>query len=361
MTTKSPLTRRAALTMMTGTALAAGSALCMPHVARAATGITVRDQGGVFTQAFTEAFYKPFQKETGVEVLGVAGAANPAAQIKAMVETASYTWDAAILTRDIYQDLYAAKLLEPLDQSGPDVSEMPAEMKAEGWLGIDVYAFVSAYRPDIVGATGPKNFAEFWDVDRFKGTRALRKFPRETIEAALRADGVAPGDDIYKVLSTPAGWDRAFKKLDQIKKHIAVWWSNTSETAQLLRTGQAALCPTFISQVRVVKEAGTALNWTWQDGFYGVEGFSVLKGTPKADIARKFVKFCARADRQAVFTQFVANGPANPAAIKYVDQKHREFLPTDPANFSAMQPVNETFWAQNRATALERFQTWLIT
>ena len=46
MTTKSPLTRRAALTMMTGTALAAGSALCMPHVARAATGITVRDQGG---------------------------------------------------------------------------------------------------------------------------------------------------------------------------------------------------------------------------------------------------------------------------------------------------------------------------
>ena len=37
------------------------------------------------------------------------------------------------------------------------------------------------------------------------------------------ADGVRP-TDVYKVLATPAGVDRAFKKLDTIKTDI-VWWT----------------------------------------------------------------------------------------------------------------------------------------
>jgi len=40
----------------------------------------------------------------------------------------------------------------------------------------------------------------------------------------LIADGVEP-KDVYKVLGTPAGVDRAFKKLDTIKKNI-VWWES---------------------------------------------------------------------------------------------------------------------------------------
>ena len=39
-----------------------------------------------------------------------------------------------------------------------------------------------------------------------------------TIPAALVADGV-PKDKLY-----PLDLDRAFKKLDEIKPHIKVWW-----------------------------------------------------------------------------------------------------------------------------------------
>ncbi len=46
------------------------------------------------------------------------------------------------------------------------------------------------------------------------------------------ADGV-PAADVYKVLGTPEGVDRAFKKLDTIKKDI-VWWEAGAQPPQLL-------------------------------------------------------------------------------------------------------------------------------
>ena len=44
----------------------------------------------------------------------------------------------------------------------------------------------------------------------------MKKEPRYNLEMALMADGV-PAEDVYKVLATKEGVDRAFKKLDNIK------------------------------------------------------------------------------------------------------------------------------------------------
>src|SRR3546814_3650346 len=59
--------------------------------------ITVRDPGGSYVDAFREAFYLPFEKKTGIKVVSAVAAHNPTAQIKAMVEAKSYTWDVALL------------------------------------------------------------------------------------------------------------------------------------------------------------------------------------------------------------------------------------------------------------------------
>src|SRR3546814_14999351 len=61
--------------------------------------ITVRDPGGSYVDAFREAFYLPFEKKTGIKVVSAVAAHNPTAQIKAMVEAKSYTWDVALLAR----------------------------------------------------------------------------------------------------------------------------------------------------------------------------------------------------------------------------------------------------------------------
>ena len=49
-----------------------------------------------------------------------------------------------------------------------------------------------------------------------------------------------------------------------------------------------------------------------------MEGWVIPRGNPKADLARRFVKFCANAKRQAEFTPHLAYGPTNPNAYKFI-------------------------------------------
>lgn len=57
-------------------------------------------------------------------------------------------------------------------------------------------------------------------MNKYPGKRALRSGPKITLEVALMGDGV-DAKDVYKVLGTPEGLNRAFKKLDSIKPNIA--------------------------------------------------------------------------------------------------------------------------------------------
>ncbi len=59
-------------------------------------------------------------------------------------------------------------------------------------VGAIVYSFVLAYDGDKIKGDAPKNWADFWNVQKWPGKRALRKGPKTTLEIALLADGVAP-------------------------------------------------------------------------------------------------------------------------------------------------------------------------
>jgi hypothetical protein len=54
-----------------------------------------------------------------------------------------------------------------------------------------------------------------------------------TLEFALMADGV-PVKDVYKVLASKEGQDRAFKKLDELKPNIQ-WWEAGAQPPQRVR------------------------------------------------------------------------------------------------------------------------------
>ena len=88
-------------------------------------------------------------------------------------------------------------------------------------VGGIIYATVIAYNADQSAAGKPSARGDFFDLQRFPGARGLRKSLVVSLEWALMADGV-PVDQVYQVLSTDSGVDRAFKVLDRIKKNI-VW------------------------------------------------------------------------------------------------------------------------------------------
>jgi len=354
MTTKQTTSRRDLMKLTAGAAAVGIFAPALTRQAMAATQITVADPGGPFGVAFRKAFYDPFEKETGNKVINVAREAEPTAQFKAMVETKSYTWDVCTLTLSARDILAAQGLLEPIGFTLADVPGMMPEAVSPLWMGTDVYSTVLAYRTDKV-KNAPTSWADFFDVEKFPGRRALRKNPIDTLEQALLADGVSL-DKLY-----PLDIERAYKALNKIKPHIAVWWTGGAQSTQLLQSGEVDMIPGWNARFQAAIDGGTPAKIVWNQGLYSLEGWSMPKGGPRSEVGRQFIRYCADPKRQAVYTETLAYGPTNLDAYKTIPEKRAIDLPTSPQNLKQMRLANEEWWAANRAAVTERFNSWLLS
>jgi putative spermidine/putrescine transport system substrate-binding protein len=92
-----------------------------------------------------------------------------------------------------------------------------------------------------------------------------------------------------------------------------------------------------------------------------VDSWCILKGTPRADLAREFIKYATSAKAQAAFPPFVANGPVNPAALAMIDPARVRLLPTFEENIKKMRHVDIEWWKANKTTAIDRFNAWILT
>ena len=218
-----------------------------------------------------------------------------------------------------------------------------------------VYATLIAYRKDTMGKNPPKGWKDLWDTKGHPGVRAIRKHPFDTMEAALMADGVEP-KDLY-----PIDFDRAFKSLDKIKKDVAIWWTGGAQTSQLLKTGEVDILFTWNGRAQVAIDDGAPVELVWNQALWTFEGWSILKGTPKADLVREFIEFCAQGEQQAKYTPYVAYGPTAPDAYQYVDKERAKVLPTNPAYLKNMVSVDTDFWGKNKEKASEMFNAWLLS
>ena len=321
--------------------------------------IFIRDPGGPYAAGFKEAFHDDFKKATGIESVGLQGQHEPTSLIIAMVDTKTYTWDMALLTPAAADQLVNTKggYLEKLNIKTPHLDATPAEYKTEYFAGNDVFATNLAYRTDVFEGKGrkpPQTWADFFDVKGFPGRRAMRKHPFDTIEQALIADGV-PLNKLY-----PLDFDRAFKKLDTIKKDIAVWWTGGAQTSQMLKSGEVDICPTWNGRAQAAIDEGAPVKIVWNQHLWSSEGWCILKGTPKADMCREFIKFAVDPARQAKWTKHVAYGPTLADAYKTIDPKRAAMLPTFADNIKNRVEADYKFWAKEKDKATERFNAWVI-
>jgi putative spermidine/putrescine transport system substrate-binding protein len=322
----------------------------------AAEQITAADVGGAPGAAIRAAFYDPFEKETGIRVVGVAHDPDPTVQFKLLVDTRSYIWDLCMVTPAHVVSLTKPKdYLEPLNLPAAEGGQLLPGMLTPNWMGFSVFGTILAYRTDKFGENGPQNWADYWDVKKFPGRRALYRGINGAIEAALMADGVA-AKDLF-----PLDVDRAFRKLDQIKPHVNVWWTSGAQNTQLLQSGEIDMTDTWGGRAYAAIESGAPVRMMWQQGQYSTDGWSIPKGTPRADLARKFVAFCVKPDRQAQYSSTVANGPSNQHAFDLIKPERARVLPTSPHNFAGLGATDAEWWGTNKAKVQERFQDWLLS
>ena len=249
---KNPLRRL--LTLLTvGAALTA-----LAPTGASADSLTIVGWGGSLGEAETEAFDKPFAKETGTEIVPEVYNGG-LAQVKAQIEAGNVTWDVVDAEMTDAERGCAEGLLEeiPTSELAPAPDGTPPEKDffesaiAECGVANYVWANVFAYDERKFPDGGPQTIADFFDVEKFPGKRGMRKSPKANLEWALMADGV-PLEEVYDVLETPEGVDRAFKVLDKVKNDT-IWWEAGAQPPQLLADGEVAM-----TQAAMARAIGSA-------------------------------------------------------------------------------------------------------
>jgi len=340
--------------MMNRTVLAAVVAASVALPAFAQKQITVVNFGGANANAQKKAYYEPIEK-LGIKVVPVEYNGEQA-KIKAMVETKKVTWDVVeVESPDVARGCDEG-LFEKLDYSkiGNKADFVPAAVTECG-VGIFVWSTVMAYDGDKL-KDGPKTWADFWDVKKFPGKRGMRKGARYNLEFALMADGVKPVD-VYKVLATKEGADRAFKKLGELKPSIQ-WWEAGAQPPQFLVAGDVAMTTVFNGRVDAANREGRNLKITWTGGIYDLDYWAIPKGAPDKENSLKFIAFASTPAAQAEYAKAIAYGPTNNKALASLDAKVLANLPTSPANSKDAIQMNLKFWADQGEALEKRFASW---
>jgi len=296
---------------------------------------------------------------------------NPATPIKAQVEAGNVTVDVADVEYADAIRLCDEGLLESIDPAvlpaAPDGTVatedfLPGALTDCAVASIvfsTVFAYDTTKFPE-----GPTTIADFFDLEKFPGKRGIRKGAKANLEMALMADGV-PAAEVYALLETPEGVDRAFAKLDTIKADT-IWWEAGAQPPQLLADGEVAMTTAYNGRIFAAAIAeNKPFEVVWDGQVYEYDLFVIPKGAPNKDAALEFIKFSTDTQRLADQAKWISYGPARKSSGALVglfnDGKTEmaPHMPTSAENLTNALPSSYEFWVDRDSELNERFNAWL--
>ncbi|WP_372886475.1 ABC transporter substrate-binding protein [Shimia sp.] len=347
----------------------ASSALALAAGLASAESITVVSWGGAYTKSQVEAYHKPWMAKTGNTVVSE-DYSGGLAEVKSQVESGTVTWDLVDVELSDAVRGCDEGLLEEMDHSmlpaAPDGTPA-AEDFIDGALtdcavANIVWSTIFAY--DSSKTPGVDSIDDLFDLEAFPGKRGLRKNPKANLEMALMADGV-PAGEVYELLSTPEGVDRAFAKLDTIKDSV-VWWEAGAQPPQLLADGEVVMSTAYNGRIfNAAAGEGKPFEVVWDGQIMDFDLWVMPKGAPNKEAAMDFVAFSTDTQRLADQATYISYGPARkssgPLVGLYQDGKTQmgPHMPTAADNLKNALVNDFEFWADNQDELNERFNAWL--
>jgi putative spermidine/putrescine transport system substrate-binding protein len=337
-------------------ACAAGLFALAPGMA-AARDLTIVAWGGVGQDAQRAAYFEPYAKATGKKVLE--DQTPLLAKVRSMVESGNVTWD--LLDQESAEAVIGCEegLFEKLDWSQIDKTKYVDHVHSECGYGFYTAGNILAYDGDRFASNPPSSWADFFDTTKFPGKRGLWNTPKGALEVALMGDGVPVGE-VYKVLRTPEGVDRAFAKLDSIKKEILLWNSG-AEFLSRLASGEYVMTYAWNGRIATTNATDKKnFKIAWDAGYtYVTDQLVVVKGSPNAGQAMEYIKFIdEHPELQAEYTKRTFYSSTSLASLDHLSDDVKAQLPLIPDRLKNAVPVDDEFWVENLDSLTERFNTW---
>lgn len=311
----------------------------------------VNTWGGPWEESARVNWFEPFMRENNVEIKTVSPVSF--AKLAAQVKTGVYEFDCTTLGDADIVRANEAGIIEDIKQAPIDQSKLWKDAVFQNGVGSHAFATLISYRKDKFQNGGPQTWAEFFDVKKYPGARCLQRHAGRVLALALLADGV-PADKLF-----PMDLDRAFAKLETIKPSMRVWWTQGPQSGQLLRDGEVDLIGIWQTYpVRLIKE-GIPVEMVWNQALLDKAYWVVSKGSPRRELAWKFIQSAVQPERIAKFSLANVYGPLNPKAFDHISAEDAKLTPTSPENIRKVVQQDTSKAGDQMAEANKLFERWI--
>lgn len=323
--------------------------------------VVVASWGGEYQAAQREAFWRPFEKETGIKVVEDESPDN--AKIKSQVDSGNPQWD-IVATGSTALQKFGPDYFEPLGvtKHAEAYAQIPKDIMTDRSVGAAQYCAAIGYRTDKLSPSErPETWEDFFNPGDFPGERAMASdggIPFDSTEAAWLAAGNSPAT------VRNMDMDEILGQFSKIRPSIGKWWTSGAEGAQLLASGEVAMAIIGMSSVASLAEEGVPVAISPRDMLCGWDYWYILKGAPNKEAAQRLVAYMMDPRRQAKFSELAQMGSAHPESGKYLPKEGPTvgFLPNSPGVSPAAvkdQDV-DAWWAENESEWVAKFNEWRL-
>lgn len=321
-------------------------AMAMPALAEET--VAYASWGGAYQEGVRKAILDHLPKDHGMKVVDYT-LSGGIRDIRTKVAANAVDIDVAELYGGLCDIAAREGLIEKLDYSKiPNAAGIPEHLRNDYWVGFTAYSTVLAYNTDVYGDNPPKNWADFFDVEKFPGTRAIGgTTPQTNLEIALMADGV-PKDQIY-----PIDVDRAIAKWAGFKDNLTVRWSSGAQATQLATAEEVDMLTIWAARIEAAIKEGAPYAYTLQDAVMDVECLLVPKGSPNPEGAMRLINHMLDPKYQANLPDFIPYGPLNQDAFAQglIAPEKAARIVTSTENIAKQLITDMPYWAEHTVAA----------
>ena len=349
-------------------------------ITSSAFAVTVASWGGAYTESQKLGYGDPTAKALGVDINWV-DYSGGLSEIKAQKEAGAITWDIIDVfafdtingcDEGIFVEFDFDKDFPAAPDGTPASEDFFAPMPSKCAVGNILYSCNYAYNVNNVDGT-PKTIKDFFNTKKFPGKRAIYKSALTNLEIALAGDGVymgKGGSEIYKLLETEAGVNRAMNKIKELctdPNGGCVFWSAGAQPPELLVSGEVVMATGWNGRFFNAEIGeGAPIKQVWDGQGLDYEYFALVKGGPDEANAKKALAMMTNTEMLAGSAKYIAYAPYRLSSLEiikanepwYKDGKTEMMpqMPTAPANTKKYFLVDPFFWADNGTELGEKWE-----
>lgn len=309
--------------------------------------LTFVSYGGIYQDGQIAAL-KAFADKSGVQLLS--DGPTEISKLQAQVESGNVTWD-VVDTGDFSPFVHCGKLFQKLDMSKLDTSKTPPNQVSECSVPAMNYGVVLMYKTEKYKDNPPKSWADFFDAEKFPGSRALEgsgDLSGGIIEQAL----IASGGKVEGM--TVADIDKAIEKVKTLGPDT-IYWKTGAESQQLAESGEVDMIAMWTGRAMTAVKNGAAFTPVWQDWLVVMDQLTIPVGVKDPDAAYALINAYLGKSAQETLAKTTSYTPINVEAKPEVDELTAAYMTNAPEKQKLGYQQNMKFWVENFEVANEKW------